>query len=108
MPGASLARRCRQSNAEPPKPLEPFRNRLQELAADVGRLQRQLPADSSAKHTAERIAGHTYTLIEMLEPTAAQIAAYYAPGDAETASEAIRLVDVRVARLRHTLGMNAP
>jgi hypothetical protein len=88
--------------------LEPFRSRLQELAADVGRLQRQLPADSSAKHTAERIAAHTYTLIEMLEPTAAQITAWYAPGDDLAVSEAIRLVDVRVDRLRHTLGMNAP
>jgi hypothetical protein len=88
--------------------VEQLRNRLHELATDIGRLQRQLPHDSSAKHTAERIAGHTYTLIQMLEPTAAQITAWYAPGDDLAVTEAIRLVDIRVDRLRHRLGMNAP
>ena len=41
----------------------------------------------------------------MLEPSAAQLAAHYAPGDESAITEAIRIVDERSRRLRHTLGL---
>ena len=82
-------------------------NRLTELATEVGRLRRRLPEGSTAEWTAERIAFHIEDCILMLEPSAAQLVAHYAPGDESAITEAIRIVDERSQRLRHTLGLNA-
>ena len=73
--------------------------RLNELAADIGRLRRRYPGD----HIIERAANHVETLALMLEPCAAQLAAVSAPGDDDAIDEAIRVVDDRHRQLRHLL-----
>lgn len=81
-----------------------LRSRLDELAGDVGRLRQRLEPDTSLAHTADRIAGHVEALVLMVEPSAAEIAGVWAPGDDQAIGEAVRLVDNRHARLRHALG----
>jgi hypothetical protein len=78
--------------------------RLNELAADIGRLRRRYPGD----HIAERAAGHVEWLVLMLEPTAAALAAATAPGDEGAVAEAIRLIDARHRKLQHLLGLETP
>lgn len=83
---------------------EALHNRLDQLATDVGRLRRRFPVESSDGWLCERIAGHIEALIVMLEPTAAEIAAYAYPGDPQAVGEAIQLVDARARELHHQLG----
>lgn len=49
--------------------------RVEELAADVGRLHRRVNADpdSSLAHLVDRIAGHVESLDAVLQPTAAEL-----------------------------------
>jgi hypothetical protein len=75
-------------------------DRLDELAADIGRLRRRHPDD----HIVQRAASHVEALALMLEPTAAQLAAWWAPGQEEAIGEAILIKDVRSRRLRELLG----
>lgn len=86
-----------------------LRDCLDELAADVGRLQRRFASnpDWTGVYVANRIAGHVEALVLMVEPTAAELAASYAPGDDEAIIEAIRVVDARWRRLRSLLGRAA-
>lgn len=83
------------------------RNRVDELARDVGHLRRALEPDTIAAYRAERVAGHVQTLATALEPTAAEIVAVTFPGDEHTALAAIDHVDKRDWRLRHLLGERA-
>lgn len=71
-----------------------LRARLDELATDIGRIQRNL----------DRLADHVETLTLIAEPTASELAATAAPGDETAVTEAIRLVDERARRLQHQLG----
>lgn len=79
-------------------------NRLTELATDVGHLKRCVPEGSSLEWRTERIAGHVEACIGMLEPSAAELAAWHAPGDDEAVTEAIRIVDARYRSLQQRLG----
>jgi hypothetical protein len=74
--------------------------RLNELAADIGRLKRRHPGD----HIITRVACHVQTLSLMLEPTAGELVACTAPGDAGAISEAVRIVDGRYRELCRLLG----
>ena len=73
---------------------------IDQLAADIGRLRRRHPDD----WLIDRISDHIETLASMLEPTAAQLAAWTAPGDEAAVTEAIRIVDERAQKLRRLLG----
>lgn len=84
-----------------------FRARLDELAADVGRLRRRVEPDSSLAFLADRIARHVESLHLLTTPSAGEIVSTTYPGDDETVEEAIRLVDARSARLRGLLGSKA-
>jgi hypothetical protein len=110
-------------------------DRLDQLAADIGRLRRRhdrlrdaieeyilwepckaghaaahhklcaaLHETPERDHIIDRIASHVEALALMLEPTAAQLAAWWAPGQEEAILEAIRIVDARSRRLRELLG----
>jgi hypothetical protein len=74
-------------------------NKINELAGDIGRLKRRYPDD----HILERAAWHLYDLSAMLEPSAAEIACWHAPGDDLAVAEAIREVDDRFRQLQHLL-----
>jgi hypothetical protein len=79
-----------------------LRLRLDELADDVGRLRRRFASNENAwtgDYIADRIAGHVESLVLMVEPSAAEIACCWAPGDDEAVDEAIRIVDERWDRL---------
>jgi hypothetical protein len=78
--------------------------RVHELAGDVGRLRRRVSADTVGAYLADRIAGHVEAIATMLEPTAAELAATWAPGDDEAVAEAIRTVDELGRRLQTELG----
>jgi hypothetical protein len=75
-------------------------NKINELAGDIGRLKRRYPDD----HILERAAWHLYDLSAMLEPSAAEIACWHAPGDEAAITDAIRYVDERDGRLQRLLG----
>lgn len=78
-----------------------LRGRINELAADIGRLRKRLDALTL---TAEQIANHVETIAGFLEPTAAELANWHAPGDPIAIDEAIRIVDERANRLQKQLG----
>jgi hypothetical protein len=82
-----------------------FRQRLDELATDVGRLG--LDRGTSSAWIGDRIACHVEALILMIEPTAAELAAWYAPGDDDAVAWAIEVVDKRHLLLRQQLGRAA-
>lgn len=79
-------------------------NRLTELATDIGHLRRCVPEGSSLEWRTERIASHVEACIGMLEPTAAELARYWAPGCDQAVTEAIRIVDARYRSLQQRLG----
>lgn len=79
--------------------------RALEIAEDIGRLNRLTEPDSYISHIADRLASGVDSLLLMLEPTAAQLAGQYAPGDAVAISEAIRIVDARHTVRRELLGL---
>jgi hypothetical protein len=81
--------------------------RLDELAADLGRLRKRLDPESSAYWTWVRCADAVLSLDLMLHSSAAQIAAWTYPGDDAAVQEAIRLTDERCDRLARTLGKEA-
>ena len=81
-----------------------LRARIDELAAEVGRLRRRAEPESSLAHLADRLVGHVESLAAMVEPSAAELVAWTAPGDDEAVIEALRIVDDRRARLRVRLG----
>jgi hypothetical protein len=81
--------------------------RLDELAADLGRLRKRLDPESSAYWTWVRCADHALSLDLMLHPNAAEVAACIYPGDHAAVQEAIRLTDERHDRLVQTLGKEA-
>jgi hypothetical protein len=74
--------------------------RLNELAADIGRLRRRYGPD----HILERAACHVQTLSLMIEPTAGELVAWTAPGDSDAVIEAIKIKDDRHRRLLFLLG----
>lgn len=84
-----------------------LRNRLDQLADDVGRLQRRVDPESSLHHVVALVACHVEALYGFVDPTAAELAAWTAPGDDQAVLEALRLVDVRTESLRHRLGIKA-
>jgi hypothetical protein len=85
----------------------PLFARLDELAADVGRLQRHSSPEFAC--LVDRIAAHIEALDAMFHPTAAELFPLLraeCAGDEELAvEEALRLVDARVTRLRRLLGV---
>lgn len=81
-----------------------LRGRIDELAADIGRLRRRLDPETSSHWIGERIANHILTLDTMTHPTAAELAATTAPSDQAAITEAIRIVDHRNRKLRNLLG----
>jgi hypothetical protein len=78
-------------------------NRLNELATDTGRLKRRLDPASGAYWISERIADHIEAITSMVEPTAAELAAWTAPGQDEAIAEAIAIVDARYRSLQQRL-----
>jgi len=78
-------------------------NRIEELATDVGRLGRYIDPESSGHWILERVRGHIEAVTLMLEPTAAEIARWHAPGCDQAVDEAIRIVDARYRSLQHRL-----
>jgi hypothetical protein len=78
--------------------------RVDEIAADVGRLRRRLEPESSAAFTVDRIASNIEWIAVMLEPTAASLVARTFPGDDLTVDAALDHVDQRARRLRGLLG----
>lgn len=87
--------------------LAALRNRIDELADDVGRLRRRFNSNPDAwtgVYIADRIAQHVQAVHQLLEPTAAELAATTAPGDPEAVNEAIRIVDERSRKLGGRLG----
>jgi hypothetical protein len=67
-------------------------------------LARDALAGTDGAHIIQRAANHVEALALMLEPTAAQLAAWWAPGQEEAILEAIRIVDARYASLQRRLG----
>lgn len=80
--------------------------RLDELAADIGRLKR-LTHGELADWQLDRMAANVESLAVMFEPTAAELVAWYAPGDDVAIEHALRHVDRRAARWRRKLGLEA-
>lgn len=80
---------------------------VEALAADVGRLRRRVSGDpqSSLTHLVDRLAAGVQWLDLLLRPSAAEIAASWAPGDDDAIDEAIRIVDARNRELRGLLGV---
>lgn len=87
--------------------VDALRQRLDELAVDVGRIRQRVAPETSLGWTLDRIARHIESLVLMVEPSAGEIAAIWAPGDDEAIHEAIRIVDARSRRLRERLGYRA-
>ena len=81
--------------------------RVDELAADLGRLRRRLEPGSSLAYLGERLAGQVETLDVMLRPSAGQLVSWTFPEDAETVEAAIEQVDRERARIRQLLGWKA-
>ena len=80
-----------------------LRARLDDLAEDVGRVRRRVEPETSLAWTLNRIAGHIQSVVLMVEPCAAEIAAW-TPEDEQAVEEAIREVDAKHRRLRERLG----
>jgi hypothetical protein len=76
--------------------------RVDEVAADVGRLRRQLhlEPDSSASFALDRIASHVEDLDLMLRPAAGDLVRRGAAVD-----DALRTVDARTRELHRLLGI---
>jgi len=85
----------------------PLRDRVYELAADVGRLRRRTEPETYTRHLVDRIAGYTQDLYLLVTPSAAELAAWTAPGDEDAITEAIKVVDQEWARLQQLLGVRA-
>lgn len=83
--------------------MNPLMDRVDALAADVGRVRRRVEPDSSLAYLVDRIADHVEWLDVMLQPSAAELAAYVYPGDDEAVDAALEAVDRRAARVRHLL-----
>lgn len=84
--------------------------RLEELAADVGRLRRRFASNEDAwtgSYIADRIAGNVEALHCIITPSAGELVAWTAPGDEEAVEEAVRLVDEWWRQLRSRLGRTA-
>jgi len=81
--------------------VEALWGRVDELAADVGRLRRTLNAEqgTSLAWTLNRLAGHVESLDLMLRPSAGDLVRCGASPDT-----ALDVVDGRVSRLRSLLG----
>ena len=73
--------------------------RLELLAADVGRLRRQ-----RGGHLVDRVAWHVESLDAMVHASAGELTAQSFPGDDEAAAAAIELVDKRSRKIRRLLG----
>ena len=103
-PNQHTARPTKRREPEPHLHHAALHNRLTELATDVGHLRRCVPEGSLLEWRAERVAGHVESMTLMLEPTAAELARWYAPGCDQAVDEAIRIVDARYRSLQHRLG----
>lgn len=91
--------------ATPAPPTTQLLNALDEAACDIGRLRRRINSDEVATWTLDKIANVVEGLVVMLEPTVAEVAAMWAPGDLGAVEEAWRLSEIRRLRLRHRLGL---
>lgn len=83
-----------------------FLARLDELAADIGRLRRQLEPEGYPGFLAARIAGHVETLDAIVRPTAADLYSVFLAvcGDEQVAvDEALEVVYRRADTLRSLL-----
>lgn len=78
---------------------------LWSLAGELGRIRRAVDPDSSLVHAVDRACGHVLSIDAMLRPSAAEIAAMWAPGDETAITEAIRLVDDHDRQRRQRLGL---
>jgi hypothetical protein len=85
--------------------VEALWTRLDELAADIGRLRRRLDLEpeSSAWFALDRITGHVESLDLMLRPSAGDLVRCGAGVEA-----ALRDVDARASALRRLLGVREP
>lgn len=81
----------------------PLRDRIHELATDIGRLRRRTEPDTYTAHLADRLAGHTQALHLLTTPTAGELAATTAPSDEQAVTEAIRVVDHEWRQLQQLL-----
>ncbi len=83
-----------------------IRYRTLAAAGCLGRLRRTIrpDIDSYLEYVLDELAGHLKTIVDLVQPTAAEIAAAWAPGDDETVAAAIRLVDERHEQLQRLLG----
>lgn len=79
-----------------------LRLRVDELAVDVGRLRRHAQPEST--HHLDRVAGHVAATHGMVNPSAAELVAWTAPGDEDAIAEALRVVDEEWLTLRGQLG----
>lgn len=83
-----------------------IRERIDDLAGDIGRLRKRLPEDDElGGWILDRIAGHVETLQLMHTPSAAELAAGAYPGDAQAIEAAIATVDSWSRRLRQRMGV---
>jgi hypothetical protein len=83
-------------------------DRVDLLAADVGRLRRRVEPESSLAHLVDRIGRHVETLDLMLRPCAAALAPelFGICGDEALAiDEALAWVDARARTMRSLLGI---
>jgi len=67
-----------------------LRTRIGLLADDIGRLQRHAEL---LTHFAEQLANHAQVLHTFVTPSAAELAASYAPGDDQAIQAALEAVD---------------
>ncbi len=81
--------------------------RLDELAADIGRLRRRTEPGSSLEHLADRMAGHVEILYLNEQPTAGELANTTAPGDPAAVDAALVTADAWWNRLQARLGKPA-
>jgi len=79
-------------------------NRIDELAADIGRLRRRLDPESSSYWLGERIANHVESLDAMLRPSAGELVAWTAPGNHDAITAALQAVDNDRRRIQALLG----
>jgi hypothetical protein len=76
-------------------------NRIDLIAADIGRLRRR--QDAGSCHVLDRLVVNVQALAGMFEPTAGELANTAAPGDDQAITEAIRIVDDRARKLDRLL-----
>lgn len=86
-------------------------NTIRLIAADIGRLRRVTPEDTSAWWALDRIASNVEGLDNILQPSAGELYREYVLvcGDHDdiAVTEALRVVDARVRSLRELLGVKA-